>query len=222
MSNVVSFTRSPPGDARPGNALPLDLAQLQEHEASAQPERATQVLCSNLNQNILEITHVIIFYRHGNMVHSHPGVGHGCLFGRSRTHPRFTRQFRAYFPKPPTCDWPDNPLDETTYQFDHDLDHHHHDDMTLNFDKCPKNPNYNMGGKRYTVARNVDGCPLLTWRDTMNYCQSMGMQAVSFSANKDQGEAENLMDLLLDQNGPLAGASGYWTSGKHARVGQGH
>ena len=48
-------------------------------------------------------------------------------------------------------------------------------------------------------------CPEMTWDESLNFCQSMGMQAISLDADKDEDQVWDVMNMLRDPQGPLKG-----------------
>lgn len=77
-------------------------------------------------------------------------------------------------------------------------------------DICPKTPNYEdpWTGKKYLVATPSSGCFDMSYFDALNFCQSVGMQAVTLDSKKSEKEKRDVLKLADD-----LGLKSFWTSG---------
>ena len=62
-------------------------------------------------------------------------------------------------------------------------------------------------GKRLLISSlNSPKCPEMTWDESLNFCQSLGMQAISLDADKDEDEVWDIMNVLkYSGGGPMQG-----------------
>ena len=67
-------------------------------------------------------------------------------------------------------------------------------------------PSFPPQGKNLLISSlDSPGCPDMTWDESLNFCQSLGMQAISMDADKDEDQVWDVMNMLKEDQGPLTG-----------------
>ena len=101
-------------------------------------------------------------------------------------------------------------------------DHHAHSHTSNAEDsasegECNSEPNFDYKGVPYLITELNPNCPEMTWFQAIDFCQSIGMQAITLDSGKTVEEKNNIINLIRERNLRSTWCSGFVYHPVHAK-----